>query len=448
MDADIILFVPKIPYYQLSEVNDGRYQGNYCYGPDGSFQLTADMNHWKKEISDSLKAGKTIFLLLSDKEIFYLDTGKRTHSGTGKNTRTTITVEDSHCYTFLPFSIGTIHSAKGNEVLFTGNPSFKNFYNNFKSHMNYEVYIEDIPPTGTPIFTGKDKSKILGAIYKVGAGHLVALPNMSYNRNIFIDTKIDENGEEKKYWTNEALIFGKKLISNLIEIDEALRTTSNKTPPPAWVSDETFSTKKETKLRNDIKNKLETINKIKKDVETIEAELEKEIILKDLLYEQGKPLENAVMKAVQLLGYNAEHYDDGTLELDIVMTSSEGVRYIGECEGKDNKDIDINKYRQLVDSINADFHISPREEKAFGILFGNPQRLLEPNKRDLDFTKKCKSGANRDKIALVKTSDLFFIAKYLSENKDMPFQKACRKAIFDGIGKVVEFPKPKTHRKK
>ena len=82
------------------------------------------------------------------------------------------------------------------------------------------------------------------------------------------------------------------------------------------------------------------------------------------MYESGKPLENAVIKALKILGYSAENYDDGKLELDQVIISPEGDRFIGECEGKDNKDIDITKFRQLQDGLNADFEREEVSEKA------------------------------------------------------------------------------------
>ena len=58
----------------------------------------------------------------------------------------------------------------------------------------------------------------------------------------------------------------------------------------------------------------------------------------------------------------------------------------------------------------------------------------------MDFTEKCKSGAEREKIALVRTIDLFTVAKYLNENEDENYKKYCREAIHKGLGKIVEFP--------
>ncbi|UTN02828.1 hypothetical protein L0669_15995 [Flavobacterium bizetiae] len=66
--------------------------------------------------------------------------------------------------------------------------------------------------------------------------------------------------------------------------------------------------------------------------------------------------------------------------------------------------------------------------------------MLEPKSRKLDFTEKCKIGAEREKIALVRTSDLFMVIKYLRENENDEFKKKCRDAIYNGLGKIVKFP--------
>jgi hypothetical protein len=45
-------------------------------------------------------------------------------------------------------------------------------------------------------------------------------------------------------------------------------------------------------------------------------------------------------------------------------------------------------------------------------------------------------------VALVRTPDLFLIAKYLKENADPEFAASCRKAIANAAGEVVTFPDP------
>ncbi len=439
MDADIILMAPDLPYYERSSVDRGYYQGRICYGQNGSFLLKRDLQHWKSELMNAFKVGKTVFLFLSAKKDFFVDTGNRSYSGTGRSRSETINVAPADNYEFLPIRIGTINSARGTHIDFTGNPLFNTFFNKFKNNLEYHVCLEDVPDS-IPVFRGKDKSKILGAIFKVGAGHLATLPYLNYDEEEFTEFQKVDDGKEEECWTDKAIEFGNIFIECLLEIDKGLSQELSKTPTPKWASHEEFSSKAAKEIQVKIGKNDTEIQKREKDNKKLQINLREEQVLTDLLFEQGKPLENAVIKALKTLGYKAENYDDGELELDQIIVSPEGDRYIGECEGKDNKDINITKFRQLVDLLNADFARDQVEEKAFGILFGNAERLKEPKERTLDFTEKCKNGAKREQIALAKTIDLFTVAKYLNENKDEKFKKRCREAIRKGLGGIIEFP--------
>lgn len=432
MDADVVLISPELlsPSYE-EWVNFS--SGGGCYGITQSNKYVEQILHLKKEIEDFLKSGKNIFIFLSKKENFQLASGT-TSPRKGETSYSTYTKTN---YDFLPVSIGTLVSASGKHIEFSGNSIFSDFYKKFEDNLEYQLYVEGID-NAQIIFTGKVKTKILGAIYKVRNGNIITLPYLKYDNNKF--TKYNEKKDES-YWTDEAMKFGNNFVNCLLSIDQQLNQESEKTPTPKWSSQEEFSSKKAIKIEKDIQQNKTEIAKINSKNEKLNEELANENVLKDLLFEQGKPLENAVIKALQILGYEAENYNDGELELDQVISSPEKHRFIGECEGKDNKDVNITKFRQLLESLNADFARDDVEEKAFGILFGNPERLKDPKERTLDFTKKCKTGAEREKIALVKTVDLFIVVKYLNENKNENFKKACRKAILDGLGQIVEFPK-------
>ena len=434
MDADVVLISPDSIRPWGDWVSFTSSDGG-CYNVDASNRYIKNITHLKKELKDHLRAGKNVFIFLTQEEKKCLASGVSSPKK-GQNTYSTFTYSN---YEFLPIDIGKITSASGKVIHPTGNPIFSEFYNNFKKNIEYELYVEN-PREAEIVFTGKDKSKILGAIYKVGSGHLVTLPTINFNEKDFTEIKEDEDGEEREFWNTKGLAFGNSFIDCLLKIDQSLASESEKTPAPDWVSNEQFLGKKEKSLYDSIQNNLEKIEKIQLENEKLKIELEEERRLKDLLFEQGKPLEDAVIKALKILGYKAENYDDGDLEMDQIIISPEKYRYIGENEGKDNKVINITKFRQLVDALNADFAREEIQEKAFGILFGNAERLKDPEKRKLDFTDKCKSGAEREKIALIKTIDLFAVAKYLNENENKTFQKVCRDAIHKGLGQIVEFP--------
>ncbi|MBI2048179.1 MAG: hypothetical protein HYT27_03490, partial [Parcubacteria group bacterium] len=286
-------------------------------------------------------------------------------------------------------------------------------------------------------------TKILGAVFNVANGNLIVLPSIEYDHDKFVITRKDKKGKKQSFWTEPAIKFGNILVAKLLQIDHDLRQISEKTPPPEWCKEKTYLLQREGEIIDAIDSENKKLLTIKKKITELESELSDEQILKSLLFEQGKQLENAVTMALCILGYQAEGFDDGTLEIDHVILSPEGHRFIGECEGKDSKDIDIEKLRQLIETMSADFAREDVSEKAFGILFGNPQRFIKPNERTLDFTKKCKVGAEREKIALVKTVDLFAVAKHALETGDVVFKKTCRDAIHASLGSIVTFPEIK-----
>lgn len=433
MDADVLLISPDSITPSGDWVSFTSSDGG-CYNVGASNRYKQKVAHLRKEIEDHLKAGKNVFIFLTQEETTSLSSGVSSPRK-GQNTYSTYT---SSNYEFLPINIGRLTSASGKHVHFSGDSRFGDFYKKFKNNLEYQLYVE--APNGAQIiFTGKDKSKVLGAIYGVGPGHLVTLPALTFDEQEFSETR-EKDGQKQEFWNKKGLAFGNSLVECLLKIDESLACKSEKSIPPDWVSKEVFLGKKEKDLSDSIKVHVEELGRIQQTIESVRRELEAERKLKDLLFEQGKPLESAVIKALKMLGYKAENYDDGELEMDQVITSPENHRYIGETEGKDSKDINVTKFRQLVDALNADFAREEVKEKAFGILFGNAERLIEPEKRKLDFTEKCRSGAEREKIALVRTIDLFAVAKYLNESNDENFRKGCRDAIHRGLGKIVEFP--------
>ena len=92
-------------------------------------------------------------------------------------------------------------------------------------------------------------------------------------------------------------------------------------------------------------------------------------------------------------------------------------------------------------NILEDFERDDVTEPAKGILFGNAFRLTPPSERPPEpFTAKCLTAAKRNGTALIQTSDLFEVAKALSDKFDEQFAAACRSAILSTSGSEVQFP--------
>lgn len=162
--------------------------------------------------------------------------------------------------------------------------------------------------------------------------------------------------------------------------------------------------------------------------------------LRALLYEKGKPLEEALLEALRLLQFKAAQYKQAESEFDVVFECQEG-RLLGEAEGKDTKAINVDKLRQLAMNINEDLLRDDVIEPAKGVLFGNGYRLTSPNGREIQFTEKCISASIPSSTALLATSELFAAVQYLSMQADDEYAKRCREALLTGVG-LVTLPSP------
>lgn len=438
-DSDIIIFNPDFEHSNYSTYDysssDQTYEGKKLYSKSSSTKILEHSKYWKNEILHFVENGGTVFIILNKRDDFYVYTGTLSFSGTGRNQKTTEHVSPYSNYNFLPFSKIEFNSASG-KVVVPNNNMFADFFKTFQDYISYEVYLKG-ESIENPTFTTKNKDRILGTNLKVKHGVVIFLPNINLDKPEFTDYN---SKTDKDTWSPEAIKIGKAFLSSIAEIDKTVKKTTEKTPKPSWVQSEEFNLKDSTKTENIIKINEEIIIKKSRENENLKIILDEQESLKDLLFESGKPLENVVIKALKILGYNAENYDDGELELDQIILSPEGQRFKGECEGKDLKDIDVTKFRQLLDGLNADFEKETITEKAFGLLFGNPQRLFHPDERKLSFTAKCLSGAKREKIGLIKTEDLFRICKIIQGNSDIEYAKKCRDAIFEQLGGIIEFP--------
>ena len=431
LDADIIVFEPAISDYE-NYYHVSTYQGKDSYDEDSSFRFRENTYHWKKELSTALEAGKTVFVIFGKYKEIFVHTGKKQYSGTGRNAKTINLVEPTNNFMFLPIALPPLISKEGSEIKPCSHSMFTVLWSEFKTHMKYESYIDG--NIDVPLFLTRTGQRPVGGLFKVGKGHLILLPPIRYPDE-FIKYK-----EDKSYWTKEGLKFGENLFNCFIDIDSALRSVSDQTPPPAWVSEDIYSIKSAMETRLKIEELNRKIDALVESKNLLLNRIREEGLLKHLLYEQGTPLENAIIAALVLLGYQAENYNDGQLEIDQIVVSPEGKRFIGETEGKNKSAIGIDKFRQLESNIQEDLQREEVKEPATGILFGNGFRLQEPSARLVQFTEKCLINAKRLGVILIQTSDLFFVAKYLKRTLDEEYASLCRKTIEQSQGKIVVFP--------
>jgi hypothetical protein len=435
LDYDIIVFVPDIS--DLSNSYGEYYQGKPCLSDSASFSLKEKALRWKQELLTAFEHGKTIFIYLPELKEVFVATGTVDYSGSGRNRVTIRHVEAFNNFKLLPLNLGGVTAARGQEMKAAKSLGIlAPYWSEFGSLSRYEIYF-DSQVSGSWLVT-KTGDKTVGGIIrgKAGskAGAVVLLPPLVYDEGKLIQEK-----DGKTYWNKSALAFGKKWISTLLEIDASIAAGTEQTPQPDWAKSMNFALQKEREVQNQIAELNARINDLAVKKQELVEQMQREGSLRNLLYETGPLLEAAIIDALGILGVKAEPYKDSISEFDVVFTWK-GTRFVGEAEGKESKAINVDKISQLERNLSEDFARKDVTEYARGILFGNAFRLQDPASRGDFFTDKCLSTAERIKAALIRTPDLFLVARYAKESGDTSFGEKCIEAIASTQGTIVRFP--------
>lgn len=423
MDYDILIFHPNL-FYKLTHKN-------YSYEDYRGGNLK-----WLKKISDFLFSKKNIFIFAT--EPILLSSRPSLYSNYTNYIYTSDIFE-----TILHFMNKKEESGK--VILKKANSILDNFYNRFEKLLEYHIFYEKVIFNDTlfkdtrpirvtinsqsiDIFTGKDTNKILSSIIKIeNIGNILLLPQVV----------LEKNEEFEKDFND--------LLNIIVEIDKNLKNIKN--PKPQWLeSNENYSINVSENIKSELVNIDEKINKLNEKKTELNQNLEKEEQIKDLLFENGKPLENAIIEALRILGYEAENIYIDNNEIDILAKSPGGEIFCCEAEGKDNNAIDITKFRQLLDHIVIYKKHIEYKSNVNGILFGNAYRKEElANRAEEYFTEHCLQGAISNNFILIKTTDLFFVIRDIKNCNDNEkieeYKKKCREAILNSKGKIVTFPK-------
>jgi hypothetical protein len=440
LESDIILFRPSITdFYPYSPFGDDSYKGKPCFTDSESFSVQECCAHWRRELLDAVTHGKLVIILFPGLQDVYVATGEHSYSGTGRNARKSRTVTEFSNKQCLPFEAKITTTAGTKITVVNKQPLLKELWSSSSSLFTYNGYFED--KSLIPLLHAEGSIRVVGARINISnaTGAMLILPDLSFDDPEFEETENGEDGKPQTVWSKKGIQAAHKLVDSIVGIARILKEQSSCTPKPSWVNSPNFTLAKEQQISDQLLSTMHAQMELEKKKSQLEKDLVQASVLKNLLYENGTPLETAILLALRLLGFEAASFENAESEFDAVFSSAEG-RLLGEAEGKDSSAINVDKLRQLVTNIHEDFAREEVAEVAKGVLFGNAFRLSPPEKRGTTFTDKCLSLAKHEGVALITTSDLFLVAKYLSEVSDEAFATECRKAIFNTSGNCVVFP--------
>ena len=433
LDGDMVIFNPELPRVLMMSADD--WKGKPLLIGKTARLAGGAIDHWTRELKAALEAGMNVFLMMAECEEFYI----RFQQAWSTREQEIHTLFRSN-YHMLPDELDVIQSEGSEMMLSQGENPLKQYWEHYANESRYKVYISG-GRGYEPLLTTREGRRVVGAIRRYASGGaLVALPWLDLDREEFFSDYIDEDDEPCVEWTPKAKGWGLEFIKILSAMDDELRHPTEDDTPPEWAIGAAFETLQEKEFKGELSDIGERIRKLEGKSKAVRAQLLDASSLKPLLYAKGHTLEDAIISAMRLLGFQANRFRDGESEFDAVLECPEG-RLIGEAEGKDSRPINIDKMRQLVTNVIEDHSRDEVEEEATGILFGNAYRLRPISERpEEQFTAKCVNSAKTHNTVLMRTSDLFEIARSLADDPDDEFATECRKAIFAARGGEVHFP--------
>lgn len=432
---DIIIFSANI--IQDMNLSFDRFSSGKKYLDSQQYEeLDSACAHWRKELDKAFKTGKLIFVILSPQQKITVHSGGVSYN----KTETIYTTSVFDTYSCFPFELnsrivnGSIMKCVKNKYKHIT----EELYKNLKSNTTFNTEFISIPDDAVPVLATKTND-VLGFLREnESCGKYLFWPYMDMQKEDFFEYNHEE---DKTYWSPAGIKVSNILINALVQ----LYKTKNleKESVPDWVQNNmAFVSNKETELLTDKKDTETQIKALTEHLMVTEKELEQEAELKVLLYGTGHELEKAVNKALRILGLQAENYkhQTETLEIDNLIKYGD-MEIIGETEGKE-KDIHNDKISQLVTNLSQYYmlEIDRLAQKPKGVLFGNPERKIPCENRQLTFTEKCMQISRTEKIALVLTKDLFKVVLYLKNHPDESYKKACANIIINTESGIVKFP--------
>jgi len=299
LDWDIILFRPNIERFIP---NSGGYAGYDYYNgkitlnDTQSFRAKEACAHWKRELREAIDNGKTVIVHLNSPDTVYAATGTTETSGTGRNQKVTRHIAELSSFSSLPISLKHTET-RGSEMTLQQNyrDLLASYWERFGDHSSYEV-VFDKDTKGCCITTKHgNKPVAIQLSSKSSNGSLLLLPDLDFEQDEFY-----EEVDEKYRFSDAAIQFSSNYISEILGLEKGLRSTSQRTPEPEWAASDSFALSNEPQLREKLLVAEAALETAQRNKEEAASRLEEAGRLRDLLFETGKPLEAAVLKALQV----------------------------------------------------------------------------------------------------------------------------------------------------
>lgn len=311
LDYDAVLINADWLVYHYDLCSSSPFQGQNLLAQTDSHKIVKDFSLIKQQITECLKQGINIYVMLGKNENCCVYTGDTEYSGTGKNARRTNIVTEFNMYSFLPVKLKPTH-VTGEKMELCGKPPYSEFFKRTLSFQYYNAFF-DAPPNAT-LLKIPNGGKALAAVYEHEKGRLIFLPQ----------TYSEEEYSDSKKWKKDA----KNYLDALFELNQKLSSSLDEYALPKWT--EQFSILNELSEQKKIEQDLAKLERLKLKIEKQQKSLDCLQRYKALVCASGTSLEEIVKIVLLELGFVLSKAEKGRSD---IIAKYEDTGIVAEIKG-------------------------------------------------------------------------------------------------------------------
>lgn len=298
-DYDVVIWDPAASFSRYKSAYFEYYRGLPSFDEHRSVRVQADVGRRRSEFGEFINAGRVVVVIVRPPQECYIDTGKRTYSGTGRNRQTTREVAPFDLLSSLPVADSTkFVRASGTRIEFDGDGAMVRFLRKYAAQFNYQAVITDAP--GAPLARVVGTDRIVGSIQRSkGGGYLILLPAINleaeYDDEPEAESNNDGDEEEGEDWLPQAPEFQMDLLASIEEL-----TGTSVLSRPAWVDN--YATEEQQRLRIEVVKQQARIEAARAKLTKLQRQKEAAEAKDQLFLGTGRALELEVKSVLELLG--------------------------------------------------------------------------------------------------------------------------------------------------
>lgn len=293
-DYDAVIWDPQETFWHYTTYAED-YQGLPSLTENSSVQIKSDTSRRRREFLEFLEAGRSLAVLARPPLRCYVDTGTRTHSGTGRNRVTTTHVAEFDLWSALPTDDLKLERASGSRIEIVGDGPIASLLKRYKHSLTYNAVLEKAP--GLPVARVTGTPRIVGSIFaSKGGGNLILLPTVNFS------PVAAEDGEED--WPEEAAQFQGDLVAALLEPSAGAISSR-----PSWADN--YATKAQQELKDKVVAQQQKVEKARVRLAKLQGQREEAEARDQLYLGTGRALELQVREVLGLLGGEVRESEAG-----------------------------------------------------------------------------------------------------------------------------------------